>query len=120
MRRFQGNSLERFCLALATFLKMSVRPCNLPKGMPRKAHSRTDRGSALGIPCAGGSGHAATYPARPVAVRGPIVARRLPASARISAGHHHRYRPAPASPLGTATTKLMYRDVARVPLFWSI
>lgn len=46
-----GDSLERFYLALATFLKMSVRPCDLPKRMPRKARPRTDRGSALGAPC---------------------------------------------------------------------
>ena len=47
----RGNSLERFYLALATFLKMSVRPCNLPKRMPGKARLRTDRGSALNALC---------------------------------------------------------------------
>lgn len=47
----RGQALERFCLALATFLKTSVRPCNLPKRMPGKAHPRTDGGSALGSPC---------------------------------------------------------------------
>lgn len=87
----RGNSLERFCLALATFLKTSVRPCNLPKPMPGKAHPRTDGGSALGSPCQ-------LQPEFTPAITSAIGQTR-------------------ASPLGTATTKLVHRDAARLPLF---
>ena len=87
----RGDSLERFCLVFATFLKTSVRPCNLPKGMPRKAHPRTDGGSALGSPC---QLQLEFTPAITSAIGQP-----------------------PASPLGTATPKLVHRDAARLPLF---
>lgn len=87
----RGNSLERFCLALATFFE-NVRA----SVQFAETHARQ------GTPANG----------QVLGTRGSVQA-----TARICASHHNRHRLAQTSPLATATTKLVHRDAARLPLF---